>query len=200
MKYISVEQFRSAGEKVTKCIMEWWEPEENDLVKGVSGTHFLGDGFVKGDIWVSGIGSVPTERIKGYIPLLTTSHLIDFIEWRTGYAIEKIEYGPADCYWIQLFDDFGCDSPRWVKEEMSFNDKELIQALWKCACEVATDTYYDKTEESRIKHLFNVIERLEDAGMLDVEIEVYTDGEYKTVEDLVNSLEDELSYAAESCE
>lgn len=55
-------------------------------------------------------------------------------------------------------------------------------------------------DRNRLQQLFNVIERLEDAGMLDNEIEVYTNGEYKTVEELVDSLEDELSYAAEASE
>lgn len=52
----------------------------------------------------------------------------------------------------------------------------------------------------RLQPLFNAIETMEMAEMLDVEIETYTNGEYKTVEDLTSSLEDEISYAAETCE
>ena len=54
--------------------------------------------------------------------------------------------------------------------------------------------------KSGAERIIDAIEKLEIAGILDLEIEVYTNGEYKTADELADSLEDELSYAAEASE
>ncbi len=210
MKYISKEQFRNAGEKAVNKIMEWWEPEDGDLVAcKVYGTHFLGDALTEEKIWVSFVGDVSIEDVKkDYIPLLTEGKLIKFIEHCTGWPVTIynqcgwyiVEPMPKEEEEFYSKPEHNADAPKWWLEEKKFLEWELIDALWKCACEVATEAYRKQVKENKLKPLFDVIERLEDAGMLDLEIEVYTNGEYKTVEDLVNSLEDELSYAAECCE
>lgn len=144
MKYISAEQFNQADKKVQDSIMEWYKKnaEIGDLVshpKGIAYPYLLQD------------ETFVLDFINGYmgivVPLLTTQQLIDYIEWRTGYGIEKVKFGAGYCYWIEPYfeSDYSMDqeTPRWYYKEMSFCDEELIKALWKCACEVATDDYYN---------------------------------------------------------
>lgn len=144
MKYIKAEQFLQADKRVKDNIMEWYKKnaEIGDLVshpKGRAYPYLLQDETFVLDLLKGYMGTV--------VPLLTTQQLIDFIEYRTGYGIDKIEYGVVDCYWVRPYFETSYDMdeemPRWYGEEMSFCDEELIQALWKCACEVAKDGYYD---------------------------------------------------------
>lgn len=55
-----------------------------------------------------------------------------------------------------------------------------------------------KIELTPAERIISAIRKLDEAGMLDVEIEVYTNGECKTAEELAESLEDELNYAADA--
>lgn len=145
MKYITIAQFFRAKIEARKEILNWWKPEIGDLVENSNGglkclTKKSEIDFAK--------KLLENEDSYSVIPLLTTQQLIDFIEYRTGYGIDRIEYGVVDCYWVYPYFESSYDMdeemPRWYREEMSFCDEELIQALWKCACEVATDSYYDK--------------------------------------------------------
>lgn len=142
MKYISAEQFNQADGKVQSSIMQWWKPEEYDLVyrEGVDCIEIIAECYGN-EIRV--INEDYHMSKNTFIPLLTTQQLIDYIEYRTGYGIEEIKFGVCDCYWVHPYfeSDYSMDqeAPRWYYKEMSFCDEELIQALWKCACEVATD-------------------------------------------------------------
>lgn len=146
MKYIPAEQFLKADRKVQNSIMQWWKPEEYDLVYRDSVDYI--------EIVAECYGNEARVINEDYymskytfIPLLTTQQLIDYIEWRTGYGIEEIKFGAGDCYWVEPYfeSDYSMEQeiPRWYGEEMSFCDEELIKALWKCVCEVATDDYYN---------------------------------------------------------
>lgn len=140
MKVIPIRQFLSANQKVQDEVMKWWKPQMMDLYMPLDG-----------DITViyrqSQLEAVRKLKNEWDVPLLTVGQLIDFIEWRTGYGINQIEFGAGDCYWVFPYFEPGYDmeqeKPRWYGEEMSFCNEELIQALWECACEVAMDSYYD---------------------------------------------------------
>lgn len=148
MKYITIDQLKEAGEDVINEVMKWWEPSEGDVIRTCEGKKLLINRVEGNKVFFANDSICETWDFKiNILPFLTSQQLIDFIEWRTNYGIEKIEYGVADCYWVTVHfeDDYSIDqdTPRWYSKEMSFDDEELINALWKCACEVATDSYYD---------------------------------------------------------
>ncbi|MGL5766035.1 MAG: hypothetical protein ACRCX8_10385 [Sarcina sp.] len=143
MKFISVEQFLKATGKVRESVLTWWEPSLGDLVECTNKDEVY---CLSNDQQVTRAEGAREKSL--IIPLLTTQQLIDYIEWRTEYAINKIEFGVADCYWVEPYYEstYSMDEvyPRWWHDENSFCHEELIQVLWKCACEVADDPYYDK--------------------------------------------------------
>lgn len=55
-------------------------------------------------------------------------------------------------------------------------------------------------KKTDIERIIDAIIKLDSAGILDVEIETFSDGKYETAEDLADALEEELSYAAEASE
>lgn len=141
MEFIQVEELMKAGKEVNDLVREWWKPSKGDLF-----TELLEEGLQRKACILCNENLDKANNGKNNVyPLLTVGQLIDFIEWRTDYAIEKITYG-IDCYWVYpYFDDLNyVDAPRWFSNEMSFSNEKLIQALWKCACEVARDSYYNK--------------------------------------------------------
>ena len=148
MEFITIEQIKEAGNDVFDQIMKWWEPSPGDVIRTCEGKRLLIDHIEEDKVFFCNDSICSTWDYKGNIvPFLTVQQLISFIEWRTEYNIEKIEYGVVDCYWIHPYfeETYGMDEdvPRWISNESSFCDEKLINALWKCACEVATDSYYD---------------------------------------------------------
>lgn len=142
MEFIPVEELMKAGKEVNDLVRKWWEPSYGDIF-----TELLNEGFKRTACILCNENLDKTNNGGNNIYLLlTTQQLIDFIEWRTDYKLEKIETC-VDEYWIvPHFESSGHmdeEMPRWYREEISFNDKSLIKALWKCACEVARDSYYD---------------------------------------------------------
>lgn len=147
MQYITNKEYKEAGADVLFMIKKWYKPQAGDVVETCDGKAVFVSEVINGKAYFSTHGIKNFDYNIGIMPMLTAQQLIDFIEWRTNYKINKIEYGAGDMYWVEpyIIETYGMDEeiPRWVKEEKSFCDENLLIALWKCACEVATDKYYD---------------------------------------------------------
>lgn len=155
MSYISAVDFKACDTKTKDLLLKWWQPAQGDLIAEI-----------KSDKTVLCINSIDIDVISVYtesifnswklksdvIPLLTEMQLIEFIKWRTGGSgIKKIEFGTSGGYFISLNYKKSkglilarTEAPNWYTEKLSFFNKDLLTALWKCANEVASDTYYDK--------------------------------------------------------
>lgn len=136
MKYITLDQLKDAGKEVVDKILEWWKPENGDLVIHKSNNDpKLICGFSKYDSSKIFFSNYP-NKVYGFkrdvLPLLTVEQLIDFIEWRTSEKISIYHYSKD---YISSTIEGKCYHHK--------SNYELLQSLWKYACKVATGSCCD---------------------------------------------------------
>ena len=128
--YITVEQLGEQPKEIQKVFLDWWEPQQGDLVY----LETCGDSIVLVGESLNGRMVMSLDQYEDVynkdevIPLFTLQQLWDFIEDKINYPV-TVTY-LVDEYWIQT-DDW------WNKEDTCFSDGDKLQAFWKCACEVA---------------------------------------------------------------
>lgn len=147
MKYITLDQFKEAGEDVVRKIMKWWVPSKGDLATSIDniGISCVDYTDSKKIYFIAAPGVTIWEWNTRVVPLLTEGQLIEFIEHCTGWPVTISNLGgdyvvdpmPEDEAEFYSKKEHNADAPKWWLEEKCFWEYELIDALWKCAKEVS---------------------------------------------------------------
>ncbi|MCD3329319.1 hypothetical protein [Clostridium botulinum] len=133
MKYISAEQFLQADKKVQEAILDWWEPEQCDLVES-NGTYCVIDALVNAincssiNLYNDGNNTFNKTEV---IPLLTEGQLREFIEDITGSVIE-IFFDIYNKYCFNLIDIINYKT-------FETDERDLLQAYWKVTNEIISN-------------------------------------------------------------
>lgn len=133
MEYISAEEFLKQDKEVQEVFWDWWKPTLGDLYarKNTKGLPYLVWKY-EDECILSSINVVWEEKSK-CIPLLTEGHLRRFIEDKTGYTIDL-------CYYEGTYDIELCENDNGLCVEVIREvGKNLLQAYWKVACEIAKE-------------------------------------------------------------
>lgn len=123
MEFITVEQFQEQLEEVQKVFLDWWKCDFGDLYyfnKNV--------GLINGELECSLNGDFDYFISIGAIPLLTEGQLRKFIEDKKGKIVE-----------INLFCGGYSVVTAYRKCEIYDLGKDLLQAYWKVACQIARE-------------------------------------------------------------
>lgn len=123
MDFITVEQFKEQPQEVQKVFLDWWKCDFGDLYyfnKNV--------GLINGELECSLNGDFDYFISIGAIPLLTEGQLRKFIEDKKGKIVE-----------INLFCGGYSVVTAYRKCEIYDLGKDLLQAYWKVACEIAKE-------------------------------------------------------------
>jgi len=134
MNYISAEQFQEQPKKVQEVLLKWWKPSKGDVFA------FLGDDTsreigVLGDLKEIQIATKGKGEYR--LPLLTEGQLREFIEDKTGNKVDVEHYNIYENKEDILFRF--CIDRKEIKSHMFYNNKSLLQAYWKVACQIAEE-------------------------------------------------------------
>lgn len=115
MEFITVEQFQEQPKEVQEVFLDWWQPSIGDLFSS--------------DILI-GMGVITSRKFDkdGYIPLFTEGQLRKFIEDKKGKIVE-----------VNLFCGGYSVVTAYRKCEIYDLGKDLLQAYWKVACQIARE-------------------------------------------------------------
>ncbi len=163
MEYISAEEFLKQPVEVQNVFLEWWKPSKGDLVNKVVYIHNMSFNKV-GCIdyeWLidikesEDININDPEEVKQFVldyigdfPLLSEGQLRKFIEDKTSGIIDIGYYGDSEggyeikIYKLDYKKDFVLDDETGRFENYTFEElgKDLLQAYWKVACEIAKES------------------------------------------------------------
>ena len=127
MEFITVEQFQEQPEEVQKVFLDWWKPKKLDVFVTLDRYTYLADKYE--DECIKPIYVSDMWYQKEYcIPLFTEGQLRAFIEDKKGEMVEINLY--CGGYYIVT---------AYRKCEFDNLGKDLLQAYWKMACEIAKE-------------------------------------------------------------
>ena len=142
MEFITAEQFLKQDKEVQKVFIEWWQPSFGDLILSPwveYGEEFSGPDRIRENITV--IDRICDKKdFKEHlseidcIPGLTEGQLRKFIEDITGYRMLP-DYNDYEGYSVWLY----CKEGE-LKNKYRRLGKDLLQAYWKVACEIAKES------------------------------------------------------------
>lgn len=128
MEFITVEQFQEQPKEIQKVLLDWWQPEAGDIFQ------FVTVDFNNDDSAIGVLGSEKQIKItqcgKGEYrtPLFTEGQLRKFIEDKKGEIVE-----------IDLYCGGYSIVTEYRKFELGNLGRDLLQAYWKVACEIAKE-------------------------------------------------------------
>lgn len=121
MEYISVEKFLKLPKEVQDIFWNWWKPSKGDINYSP----------VRNGIEVIEIENNSNQRRNlGYIPFLTEGPLRKFIENKTEYRVDC-------CLYEGTYDINICENNGLYIKKYEDIDKDLLQAYWKVAVQIA---------------------------------------------------------------
>ena len=145
MNYITEEQFLEQSGKIQLMLLDWWKPQDNDLISERLLVPKTNDGFYTGDycrfeadiMLFKDKTSSETETI----PLFNESQLRRFIEEKTNkkvWVLHNPDYREGHSIIIQL----GNSNDDFKHEHMQFAiiTKDLLEAYWQVTCKIAKET------------------------------------------------------------
>jgi hypothetical protein len=145
MEYISAEEFLKQTEEIQKIFIDWWEPNEGDLLttKRVYDEIDVIIDVTENDIWgmnntFKGNIYSSVDKSLELFPLLTEGQLRKFIEDKTGFPIQAIEFTDKHEEYQIMTAYKTIDNYRdfWFHERLG---NDLLQAYWKVALEIAKE-------------------------------------------------------------
>lgn len=144
MEYITAEQFLEQDEKVQKVFLEWWEPSTGDLYCIKNIVDLFSEETSNS---VNLVSYKYDEEAKNFLlglskfiaPLLTEGQLRKFIEDKTGFPIQVIEFTDKHKQYEIMTAYKAIDAYK----DFYINDKlgtDLLQAYWRIALEIAKES------------------------------------------------------------
>ncbi|EES47947.1 hypothetical protein NE172_18210 [Clostridium botulinum] len=151
MEYISTEEFLKQSKEVQEVFIDWWKPSIGDLFSWIKKDDRYEHDLRKLECCNSDNIVEMTNSFKGTddgdrIPLLSEGQLRKFIEDKTSGIIDIGYYGDSEggyeikIYKLDYKKDFILDDETGRFENYTFEElgKDLLQAYWKVACEIAS--------------------------------------------------------------
>lgn len=134
MEFITVEQFREQPVEIQKVFLDWWKPSNGDLFTTIdeysefeeSDLLCIQDYDEASETWSSRYSWGYSQEES--MPLFTEGQLRAFIEDKKGEMVE-----------INLYCGGYCIVTAYRKCEFDNLGKDLLQAYWKMACEIAKE-------------------------------------------------------------
>ena len=144
MKYISAEQFSEQPKEVQKVFLDWWRPHALDIFQYKDHRIRLVDNGSSNITIITIEDSFTSYPKYDCIPLFIEGQLRRFIEDKMNCIMDidaNIDSGYSLYLYFLEFDEFSKES-RFASKIKIYEDlgKDLFQAYWKVACEVAKDS------------------------------------------------------------
>lgn len=129
MEFITVEQFQEQPLKVQKTFLDWWKCEYGDLYYyNEDPLKYKDFEIINNDLECEVYGDFDYFKSIGVIPIFTEGQLRKFIEDKKGEIVE-----------INLYCGGYCIVTEYRKFELGNLGRDLLQAYWKVACEIAKE-------------------------------------------------------------
>ena len=144
MKYISAEQFLKQSKEVQKVFLDWWRPTELDIFQCKDYRIRLVDNGSSNTTIIAIEDSLTSYSKYDCIPLFTEGQLRRFIEDKLNCIMDidvNIDSGYSLYLYFLEFSEFSEES-RFASKIKIYEDlgKDLFQAYWQVACEVAKES------------------------------------------------------------
>ena len=144
MNYITEEQFLEQSEKIQLMLLDWWKPQDNDLVSERLLVPKTNDGFYTGDYYrFEADITLFKDKTSGEtetIPLFNETQLRGFIEEKTYGEFSFVEAK----YYYNNDNDCGYSISSSItssdRMEYKMNTVNLLEAYWQVACKIAEES------------------------------------------------------------